>query len=78
MYFPDRPNGAVRFAYTEDRPHRLELVRPVAGMLWVAPGAGHPHHLGYWCDDVAGTSAELVKRGLPVCAIVRLTSNHRD
>jgi Glyoxalase/Bleomycin resistance protein/Dioxygenase superfamily len=59
---------SFRFAYTTQGPHHLELVRQIPGTLWTVSGPGQAHHLGYWCDDVAGASAELTRRGLPLCA----------
>jgi hypothetical protein len=68
------PEGArmlnVKFAYTAQGPHRLELVRTVPGTWWGVPGAGHAHHLGYWCDDVPAATAELTRRNLSLVAKV--------
>ena len=41
---------------------RVELVQSVPGTLWQPADSG-VHHLGYWSDDVAADSAELVRRG---------------
>lgn len=76
------PEGArtmsFRFAYTAEGPHRLELVRPTPGTLWEVTGVGHAHHLGYWCADVAGTSRELARRGLPLRAKVGVDDEADD
>ena len=58
------------FAYTEQGPHHLELVTAIPGTLWTVGPPGHAHHTGYWCDDVAGASAALSAKGLPLVAMV--------
>ena len=68
---PFRPD--LRFTYTTDGPHHLELLQTVPGTVWEPMAAGRfgaltAHHLGIWCDDVAGTSAELVAAGCPLLA----------
>jgi hypothetical protein len=71
VWFPTGPSTiSFCFAYTSEGPHRLELVRELPGTLWTASGAGQVHHLGYWCEDVEDASAELVRRGMPLCAKV--------
>jgi hypothetical protein len=71
VWFPSGPSKiSFSFAYTAEGPHRLELVRQLPGTLWTATGAGQVHHVGYWCDDVVDASAELARRGLPLCAKV--------
>jgi len=58
----------VRTAYalSAEGPHHLELVQSVPGTLYTvtgsATGTGTAHHLGYWVDDVAATSAALAER----------------
>lgn len=56
----DIPFSAV---YSLDGPHYLELVQEVPGTVWVCPGDGHVHHLGYWSDDLEATAADLEGRG---------------
>jgi hypothetical protein len=71
VWLQDGPRTiAFRFAYTTEGPHHLELVRRVPDTLWTVAGAGHAHHLGYWCADVPGASDELARRGLPLVAKV--------
>jgi Glyoxalase/Bleomycin resistance protein/Dioxygenase superfamily len=55
----DIPFSAV---YSLDGPHYLELVQEVPGTVWVCPGDGHVHHLGYWTDDLETTAAELERQ----------------
>ena len=59
------PTGAavldLKCAYSLTSP-RLELVRTIPGTLW-EPAAGGIHHVGYWSDDVAADSADLVRHG---------------
>lgn len=51
----------LRFAYSRTSP-RLEVIRSAPGSLWEPSDSGI-HHVGYWSDDVAADSAELVRRG---------------
>jgi hypothetical protein len=62
----------VRSAYalSIEGPHHVELVQSIEGTVWTAAAPGQAHHLGYWVDDVAATSAALVERGaVPIVAI---------
>ena len=63
------------YAYTNEGPHRLELVAPIPGTLWAVHGNGHAHHLGYWCNDVAATSADLIRCGVPLRVKVGVSSD---
>jgi hypothetical protein len=58
------------WAYTAEGPHLLELVTAIPGTLWSVSPPGYAHHTGYWCDDVAGVSAALSAKGLPLVATV--------
>jgi catechol 2,3-dioxygenase-like lactoylglutathione lyase family enzyme len=79
VWFPDGPKTVTfRFAYTDQGPHRLELVGEIPGTLWEVPGPGRVHHAGYWCDDVKATSRELSGRGLPLLAKVGVASGDED
>ena len=59
------PSGPVtydqRLSYSVTEP-RLELVQSAAGTP-LQPSSSGLHHIGYWCDEVAATSAELVAKG---------------
>jgi catechol 2,3-dioxygenase-like lactoylglutathione lyase family enzyme len=59
----------VRTAYalSAEGPHRVELVQSVPGTLYTVTGTVRAHHLGYWVDDVAATSAALAER-MPTAA----------
>ena len=48
------------FAYSASVP-RLEVIRAMPGTLWEPAADSGIHHLGYWSDDVAADSAELVR-----------------
>lgn len=62
MRFPDGDRSVpVRFAYSKTTP-RLEIIQSIPGTLWVPADSG-VHHLGYWSDDVAADTAQLVERG---------------
>lgn len=79
VWLPEGPRTmSFRYAYTAEGPHRLELVRPTPGTLWTVTGPGHAHHLGYWCDDVPKTSAELSRRGHPLAAKVGVSDLDAD
>jgi len=60
----------VRTAYALSRegPHHIELCQSVEGTHWTVTAPGAAHHLGYWTNDVATTSAALLQRGMPVVA----------
>ena len=57
----------LRFAYSRTSP-RLEVIRTAPGSLWEPADSGI-HHVGYWSDDVAADSAELVSQGWAVEAV---------
>ena len=59
----------VRTAYalSAEGPHHVELVQLVPGTLYTVTGTARAHHLGYWVDDVAATSAALAER-MPTAA----------
>lgn len=60
--FPDgEAEVNLRFVYSATSP-RVEVIRAVPGTPWV-PAASGVHHLGYWSDDVAADSADLVRAG---------------
>jgi len=55
--------------YSQQEPC-LEIIGAIPGTPWV-PIEGRPlHHMGYWTDNLAATSAELEARGCPkvLCA----------
>ncbi len=61
----DEGGRTVRTAYALSRegPHHVELCQSIEGTLWTATAPGQAHHLGYWVDDVAATSAALLRLG---------------
>jgi catechol 2,3-dioxygenase-like lactoylglutathione lyase family enzyme len=62
MFVPDGPiTYHQRLCYSVTEP-RLELVQAVAGTP-LQPSTSGLHHFGYWCDDVAATSAAMVAKG---------------
>jgi hypothetical protein len=54
---------SAAYALSKEGPHHVELTQSVAGTLWSVTGPGQAHHLGYWVDDVAAASAELIRLG---------------
>lgn len=69
---PDGPlRPVMRFTYTVTGPHRLEVLEAIPGTVWELPPGGPlgplaAHHIGVWCDDVAGTSRRLAAQGSPL------------
>ena len=76
------PGGArkvnFKFAYTNEGPHRLELVQKIDNSLWSITGVAQAHHFGYWCEDVTTTSAELERRGIPLVAKIGVDSKEAE
>lgn len=76
------PSGArvvnFKFAYTNEGPHRLELVQAIDDSLWSTSGVGQAHHFGYWCEDVTATSVELERRGVPLAAKIGVDSKDSE
>jgi hypothetical protein len=66
---------SFRYAYTEQGPPYLELVRAVPGTLWMPSGAGQAHHLGYWSPDPSRASRRLHDAGVPRVASVGVSSD---
>ncbi|MFV2174060.1 VOC family protein [Actinomadura sp. LOL_016] len=64
----------VRTAYalSHEGGHRIELCQSIEGTLWTASAPGHAHHLGYWVEDVAASSAELERLGSPRIASISI------
>jgi len=63
-----------RFAYTNEGPHRIELVQQIENTLWTTTAPGHVHHLGYWCDDLRAVSHALLQWGAPRTAAIGATT----
>lgn len=73
----------LSWVYSLDAPY-LELTEEVPGTPWAAvPGSGL-HHIGYFCDDLPGTSRRLETDGfaLEACATrdgdITSFAYHRD
>lgn len=54
---------ALRFTYSSAGPVHLELLQGEPGSIWDADDGPGPHHLGFWVDDVASTTEELLGQG---------------
>jgi hypothetical protein len=52
----------LHFTYSKSVP-RVELIKSVAGTLWVPAPESGIHHAGYWSDDVAADGRLLAVRG---------------
>ncbi len=53
----------LRFTYSSAGPVHLELLQGEPGSVWDAGDGPGPHHLGFWVDDVASTTEELLRQG---------------
>lgn len=74
-----RKDVSLRFAYTREGPHHIELIEALPGTVWEAPRAASgaaptAHHVGVWSADVASASLELERRGAP--RLVTYDSEH--
>jgi len=57
--------------YSQQQPC-IEIVRAKPGTIWM-PVEGRPlHHLGYWTDDLIGTSSALEAAGCPKLACAQV------
>jgi hypothetical protein len=62
------PSGVVgrevRFTYSLEGPHHIELLEQIdAGPYLAVTGGRYIHHLGYWTRDLAGQSQRLEELG---------------
>ncbi len=51
--------------YSVEPPH-LELIEEVPGTVWSCNDHSNLHHIGFWSDDLAGSSAALSAGGCPL------------
>ncbi|HKI41638.1 MAG TPA: VOC family protein [Mycobacterium sp.] len=51
--------------YSVDEPY-LELIEELPGSVWVCNEHSNLHHIGFWSDDLTGTSAALIGSGCPM------------
>ncbi len=51
--------------YSVEPPH-LELIEEVPGTVWSCNEHSNLHHIGFWSDDLAGSSAALSTAGCPL------------
>ncbi|MGC8511995.1 MAG: VOC family protein [Acidimicrobiales bacterium] len=65
IWLPGSGVGIVdlRFTYSSAGPVHLELLQGEPGSIWDAGDGPGPHHLGFWVDDVASTTEELLRQG---------------
>ena len=65
IWLPDRGATAVelRFTYSSAGPVHFELLQGEPGSIWDAGEGPGRHHLGFWVDDVASTTEELLGHG---------------
>jgi len=65
VWLPDRGNVIMQLAltYSCEGPVHLELMQGEPGSPWHAADHPGPHHLGYWCDDVAVETERLLGLG---------------
>jgi hypothetical protein len=67
MRCPDGVLGReVRFSYSVEGPHHIELLQQVDPSPYLSlTGGRHIHHLGYYTRDLAGQSRRLEELGFP-------------
>jgi hypothetical protein len=51
--------------YSVEAPH-LELIEEVPGTVWACNEHSNLHHIGFWSDDLGGSSAILSAAGCPL------------
>jgi len=51
--------------YSVEAPY-LELIEEVPGTVWSCNEHSNLHHIGFWSDDLGGTSAALSAAGCPL------------
>ena len=56
----------LRFTYSAEGPVHVELLEGAPGSIWDGREQPGIHHVGVWCDDVAGETARLVDLGWTV------------
>ena len=65
VWIPDEGPATIplRFVYSMEGPLHLELLEGAPGSIWDGRDEPGVHHLGYWCNDVAGTTRTLIDAG---------------
>jgi hypothetical protein len=63
------------YAFTLEAPH-LELVQQIPGTPWTPAPGNAAHHVAYFVDDFAATSAGLVAAGFAVEAVAVPDGEH--
>jgi hypothetical protein len=65
VWLPDAGRVTLQLAltYSREGPVRLELMSGPPGSPWDGSAQPGPHHLGYWCDDVAAETERLLGDG---------------
>lgn len=53
----------LRFTYSAEGPQHVELLEGPAGSIWDGRERPGLHHVGVWCDDVAGETQALLDAG---------------
>jgi Glyoxalase/Bleomycin resistance protein/Dioxygenase superfamily len=63
----ERHELRIRFVYSIDEGHHVELIESIPGTTYECPPdqAVLFHHLGYWTSDVTGDGERLVESGFP-------------
>lgn len=59
---------SIRFTYSTEGPHHLELVEGAPESPWHAGDAAGTHHVGMWVDDVPASASRLRDRGWSIVA----------
>ena len=66
------PTGPVptehRYTYSMGSAPHVELIEGAVGSIWEPTTQADLHHLGYWAEDLAASSAALTAAGSPIMA----------
>jgi len=57
-----------RYTYSVGSAPHVELIEGAPGSIWEPTTQADLHHLGYWAEDLAASSAALTAAGSPIMA----------
>ncbi len=65
VWLPDEGSVTLplRFTYSAEGPQHVELLEGPPGSIWDGREQPGVHHVGVWCDDVAGDTQALLDAG---------------
>jgi catechol 2,3-dioxygenase-like lactoylglutathione lyase family enzyme len=70
LWTPDggQQTAGLRFTYSVEGPHHVELLEGAPGSVWAAGEGPGVHHSGVWVDDLPAEARSLVAAGWDVVA----------